>query len=377
MKAGKVLTALVSALFFVAFAAFLYVASPLLAAVLTLAFALGPLADRHRPRGTRLRLAISGLFTAPLLLVAVLAPVHALVFLLFDAGGRPEAHFLAASWLNLAIAAAGLFLGFLGARMVLALCSELRTLDRLSVSRVSEALLGLQEFRGVARVVPRSVPLERSRGPHAEELPTPPPGALLQHVRETRISGGRRRTAKVSERWTVRRFHLEDPSGKILVDPEGARPWTGSRSPFWERYSKALLTLRTARVDLERGGSRETRTLMDGDPVHLLGWGVRDPDAPADAVGPDRYLIRPSNRARDEAWAFSIPEIDLLRPMSWAGDLTHTLRPSPLSRTWRATPTPRSAGPRASRWPDSPPPRFPLPRLRSLPLAPRSRLRSS
>jgi len=325
MKIGRVLSALLAILFFAVLGGILYAGSPFLAPLLALVFFIGPLTDGHRPWGRRLRLAAAGLVTAPLFLVAVLAPVHAVVLLVIDAGGRPGIHPLSGSWPNLAVAAAGLFLGFLGARMVFALFSELRKLDRLTVTRVSEAVLGLQEFRGVARVVPRSVPLERSRGPHVADLPPPPPAAVLEHVRETRITRRPRKTARVSERWTVRRFHLEDPSGKILIDPEGSRPWSGSGSPFWERYCKVLLTRHVERTDLDSGGVRETRTLLGDDPVHLLGWVVRNPDAPADAAGADRFLVRPSDRARDEAWAFSIPEIDVLKPVSWTGDLTHTL----------------------------------------------------
>jgi hypothetical protein len=88
-------------------------------------------------------------------------------------------------------------------------------------------------------------------------------------------------------------FHLEDATGRVLVDPRGCRVragWvTDIRSASGVR--EIVLTRRVKKIDKD---DSVTRTLMPGDPVYLVGNAEINPEAPSAAVDSERIVIRPS-----------------------------------------------------------------------------------
>ncbi len=109
---------------------------------------------------------------------------------------------------------------------------QLRQLENLPTSKVRSVAIGLAELRGVAR----------SNGLIPEPILTVDPAA-------------------------AKPFYLEDETGRILIDPAGARlrHWKWAHT-FAPRICQIVLTRRT-----EGPFQRPRLELHDGDPVYLIG----------------------------------------------------------------------------------------------------------
>lgn len=262
-----------------------YLLSPVLIPALALAHALLPLLGWRRQTRSRLGITLLILLGLPLLLIALLVPVHALALIVCRVAGWP--HPLLGSDLNSGIAFLGLVLGLLGARALFTLRAE----RKLSVGQpvmVGALAPGFAELRGKAAAcgqADRRRETSEARGTSGEEPIHAPPGALIHVVRRG-----------AAEQYLFRRFWLEDPTGRVLVDPATTRLWQGTSPVFWEQSGKLHLAERS-----ERASTGEERwTLMPGDPVYVLGAVEEDPWSDT-AEGPDRLIVRPSPRARAAA----------------------------------------------------------------------------
>lgn len=113
---------------------------------------------------------------------------------------------------------------------------QVRQLENLPTSRAASAAVGIAEFSGVARSLPeaaeRILYFESSAGP------------------------------------LVSQFYLEDDSGRILVDPDGAVFRSGRATSLTGRINEIVLTRRFTPAQINRPMTMELR---DGDPVYLIG----------------------------------------------------------------------------------------------------------
>ena len=141
---------------------------------------------------------------------------------------------------------------------------QVRQVENLPTSKARSVALGLVELKGVVRS--RDAPVVRLSWDMFDYL---------------------------APKQEIVPFHLEDATGRVLVDPRGCRVragWVTDIRSVWG-VREIVLTRRVKKVD--RNDS-VTRTLMPGDPVYLIGNAEINPEAPPGAVDSERIVIRPS-----------------------------------------------------------------------------------
>lgn len=176
----------------------------------------------------------------------------------------------AVAWLDVIAGYAGIVVGLVGLavggfwRLRLA-----RQVDNLPTSTVRGAALGLAEFKGVARP---------ARGDTGD--------CILWHRVLQEGDGNVRVDSHIVP------FYLEDPTGRILVDPGGAQfrsVAAMSEAQLGPRVSEIVLT---PRAGASGADPAQDLTLRSGDPVYLIGSVELRQDAPATAAGPDALVVR-------------------------------------------------------------------------------------
>jgi HEAT repeat protein len=138
---------------------------------------------------------------------------------------------------------------------------QLRQIGNLPRSKARSAAIGLAEFEGVARRVAA-------------------PGGAQDQAGLKRILPGDDPLKPVV------RFYLEDETGRILVDPAGARLRIGMAF----HMSLQLCEIHLHNASKPHGRKRE---LWDGDPLYLIGNVQIDPEAGPDPTGAGGILVRP------------------------------------------------------------------------------------
>ena len=158
----------------------------------------------------------------------------------------------------------------------------------LPTSQAAAAAVGLLELKGVARRVeePERAAVKTKWGDGSPSRPEP------DEARECLLY--RRHTAKDADRFTKwSRFWLEDRSGRILVDPRGVDFWAGGF--FLTVEAQSLLLFRRRKRGPSAGpGVIGVESLREGDRVYVIGAAEPDRDAPPDAVGSERLVVRPT-----------------------------------------------------------------------------------
>jgi hypothetical protein len=203
---------------------------------------------------------------------------------------------------DLAVGACGILVAAAGGYLeVRRLGTFLRTLDNLPRSRARSAAMGLAEFRGVVRRAPDrpgAAPEMVDRG-EAAALGAPPPRAVLYSA--TVPGPGARDSGR--RIWSP--FHLEDETGRILVDPRGAEFWDGTGSMLAGKLFRVYLPVRIERRVLPgtAAGGRPVPILVqrldEGDRVSVIGSVETNRQAPAGATGHERLVVRPSRELRE------------------------------------------------------------------------------
>lgn len=135
---------------------------------------------------------------------------------------------------------------------------QARQVANLPTSKARSAALGVAEFRGRAR---------RVDGAAGDVLAWRMDGVQL-----------------------LEPFYLEDGSGRILIDPRGARFRVSRASSYGGRIVEIVLTRRTTRPELTRP---MTMRLLAGDELYVIGNVMLNPEAPAGALGSERLVVRP------------------------------------------------------------------------------------
>ena len=252
----------------------------------------------------KLQKVLMALTVIPFVMAGLLAPFRAVTVgadriwpairadFLFQALGDPGI----ANGFDLVVGGCGVLLAFAGGlSSFLAFSRQMRQVENLPRSSARSAALGLSEFRGVARAIPerdlRETQVRRRGGSLRAEIETGEEPILLS------IEGRESRGGIVEERvWN--RFHLEDRTGRILVDPKGAEFWSGIGAPWWEGVRKILL-VRRHQVEAKRSiAGFSARCLLPGDPIYVIGSVEIDRTAAKDAADAQRLVVRPSSEFR-------------------------------------------------------------------------------
>ena len=160
----------------------------------------------------------------------------------------------------------------------------------LATTAVAGTAVGLVELTGVARREENpSGPLDSSRTIMS----------FFWHLlgTEPHYQGG---VMLGSYRNDLHPFYLDDGTGRILVDPvhervELRRPFISVLTTFFGRRTfEILLTGHVGRPSwIERDYA-----LREGDRIYVIGHAEVCKDAPTDAIGPDRLVVRPREQAR-------------------------------------------------------------------------------
>jgi hypothetical protein len=142
----------------------------------------------------------------------------------------------------------------------------------LPTATVRSAALGLSEFKGKAIALGGM------------------PGARILYQEST--------PGRKQGEWTVKRsrFYLEDETGRILVDTDGAE--FASSSGNGREDATMYFSVRTIVLENrhQAGNGRETWELCSGDDIYLVGTVEANPDAAPTATDAERLIVRPSSR---------------------------------------------------------------------------------
>jgi hypothetical protein len=213
----------------------------------------------------------------PLFMLAISAPCRALMLALHQAWTQlpagleiayPVKHLfgmlLLPGHLDLLAGLCGTAVGLLGITSVGSWQLRLaRQVKNIPTAMARSAAVGLAEFRGTAR------------GP------------------KTILFFSSDDTAEATSQ-TVSTFTLEDETGTIRVDPQGAAIRSFWSLQFLQRLGGSVVL--TKRVVQRTYGRKEVRELRDGDPVYVLGTVETDREARSDALDSERLVVRRSRR---------------------------------------------------------------------------------
>ena len=195
----------------------------------------------------------------------------------------------------------GLSFAIIGGMMAWTKSLRLKSqIENLPTSTVRSAAIGLSELKGIAR------PIEDEGKRLAETLIDGKKKENRKSIRskqrilkkEDVLSGGKQEPI-LSEIFNLHsqvsttlhsRFYLEDETGKILVDPRGIDFWDGHGHFLWKPIRSIYLETRHS-ID----SNRETRCLLPGDPVYIIGSIEENTEAGQDASELDRLILKPSS----------------------------------------------------------------------------------
>lgn len=272
--------------------------SPFIAFFLLLLFIIKP---TEEVRKAPVSAALWVIFILPLLIMGFGAPFRSLT-LIMGALFKQSLTFWSAEsrWLieplpgDLGLGIIGAIIaGICGSFAMATLRTQRQQLANIATATARSAAIGLAEFKGTARL---------AKGPaHRMRVETFHPGepGIPDDIPEDRI-------LQSEERWTGnaighrkmwRTFSLEDGTGRILIDPLGVEFWKGYGSPYFEPFRKIHLSKRVERTFMNPL-AEETRWLKDGDPITVIGSVEMNPDAPSNAAGAGRLVIRPSTELK-------------------------------------------------------------------------------
>ena len=195
-------------------------------------------------------------------------------------------------WFNVITAVCGIVFGIWIVAGVTTLTGRLtRLMDGTSTSMIKNARPGMREFIGVAKHIDEES--LRKTVTSNDELENFRFAGDIEPIllwKKTETSG------KDHSETIINRFYIEDNSGKILVDPEGAEfLGPGDIGP---RQSLSMIILarrvQTEEIEPEKINKITTAALLPGDPVYLIGPVVNNSNAVKGASGPERLIMKPS-----------------------------------------------------------------------------------
>ena len=234
---------------------------------------------------------IRGVFLGIFMVAGAMAPIRAILLGLLRITGweGAESLFLGNAldgFLDAWIGICGVILGIAVGSKLWNRGLKIRTqLENLPTSTVHGAAVGLAEFKGVARSLHDKSQRKVQAG--GEEISTDQ-GFDKKPILFERIDPGSKGETMIDTKYSP--FFLEDETGRILVDPQGAEFWDGSGNFLWSPIRSIYLERRFS-VDAR---NIHTRMLFPEDPIYLIGTVEENPDASKDAQDEDRLVVRPS-----------------------------------------------------------------------------------
>jgi len=223
-----------------------------------------------------------------LIIAGLLAPMNLVPIALYFLMGRPAGNtieFLAIGKDAVRDDALMGLVGILVVSLILLLDAfwrlrQARQVENLPTSKVGSVSLGLVELKGTARKI------GSDRDNPILQLRMDPFDYLKPHQK-------------------LEPFFLEDESGQILVDPRRCRIRTGWITDLINLFSGFHEVVLNERVQRNDKTDAVTRTMMDGDPVYVIGSAEVNQEK-AEATGEDRLVIRPSARSNwnPSLWRF-------------------------------------------------------------------------
>ena len=281
--------------------------------LIALAFCVPPLTlfarDKNTPFFKNLPNVLRAMVVFPPMIAAILAPVRAIFVIGHSYFEKIPANipieklpvnattdFLIGIYhgFDVFVGACGAIFGIAGGLVsFFILYRQARQVENLPTSQAASAAIGLAEFRGKARPVDDSyLAAEKVEAENAGAVDWGVPGnwILLEASKYT----GKNETSASESYWS--RFYLEDDSGRILVDPIGAKFWNGVSSFGFEPVKKIYLKNSFSRTVDEDGGTVSTQFLLPGDDVYLIGSVEMNEKAPLNAVDSERLIVRPATR---------------------------------------------------------------------------------
>lgn len=233
----------------------------------------------------------SGYFLMSVLLfmitVGLLAPINVMPIALYFAFGEPAGTLLETLVIGKDAVRDDAIIGLTGICVVAAMLlldsfwklRQARQVENLPTSKVRSVAQGLVELAGTARKV--------SAAPGRRET------IFSLHVDMFDYFGIHQQ---------LEPFFLEDDTGKILVNPAKSYIRAGWVTDLFNLFIGFHEVILTGRVEKDERTDAVTRTLLDGDPVYVIGNAEIDPDN-AGAAGTEGLVIRPSTRSQ---WNLSL-----------------------------------------------------------------------
>jgi hypothetical protein len=145
---------------------------------------------------------------------------------------------------------------------------QARQIENLATSKISSISMGLVEIKGTARS------LKNSNEP------------ILQ-LKMNMFS-------YFQPEQTLEPFEVEDETGRVLVDTGKSHIRAGWITDLVSLFTGFHEIILTRRVELDDRTDATTKTLMDGDPVYVIGTAQRNPNQDH---WNDRLVIKPSERS--------------------------------------------------------------------------------
>ena len=173
-------------------------------------------------------------------------------------------------------------------------------IENLPTSTVRSAAMGLSEFKGIARPIEdeaRRCAETRIDGKKEKKKISfwskqellKKKDVISEEKQEPILFEIFNRHSQISTTFSSR-FYLEDETGKILVDPRGIDFWDGHGHFMWKPIRSIYLETRHS-IDAHR----ETRCLLPGDPVIIIGSIEENIETGQNASELDRLILRPSS----------------------------------------------------------------------------------
>jgi hypothetical protein len=248
---------------------------------------------------------LRGIVVGTIVAAALVAPLRGLAFLATEFSGIEKLQIIFSglsaegaidAWLGLIGVVFTIPAGFAAWHQSLRMKTQI---ENIPTSKTRSAALGLAEFKGIARVIEDESLKMTEVKVNAKRQASIPEGfeddSATSPILLERWVEKENKASKVTE---IRsRFHLEDDTGRILVDPRGVWFWNGEVE-FFSPSARSIFLKNNIENRSQDGAQTQTRRLDPGDEVYLIGAVEELEDGSLTATGGERLIVRPSSELK-------------------------------------------------------------------------------
>lgn len=243
-----------------------------------------------------------GIVAGTVIAVALFAPMRGLAFLTAKYGGSERlfeifetlpGNSALDAWIALIGVVFAILAGFAAWRQGLRMKTQI---ENIPTSKTHSAALGLAEFKGIAQAIEDKQKRLTEIVVDDEKQAAAPIDLQNEDTERAIVFEHRlRKTDDQALRITeIRsRFYLEDPSGRILVDPRKASFWDG-RIEFFAPSARSIFL----KKHYSENKPAEIRRLDTGDEIYVIGSVEELEETLPTATGPARLVVQPSSRLK-------------------------------------------------------------------------------